>query len=103
MNRATTTLTRAAPDEPLLFKLHHPENYIAGGGFFVRFVRLSWSFVWDAFGQKNGAATQDEMRRRIQKYRRAPVGPNDPIGCILLRTPSSSTSPCGSRLRRTSR
>jgi putative restriction endonuclease len=59
----------------------------AGGGFFVRFVLLPWSFVWDAFGQKNGTATQAEMKRRIEKYRRAPVGPNDTIGCILLRDP----------------
>jgi putative restriction endonuclease len=75
------------PGEPLLFKLHHPENYIAGGGFFVRFLSFPWSFVWEAFGQKNGTATQDEMRRRIERYRRSPVGPNDTIGCIILRAP----------------
>jgi putative restriction endonuclease len=27
------------------------------------------------------------MKRRIEKYRRAPVGPNDPIGCVLLGQP----------------
>jgi putative restriction endonuclease len=75
------------PGEPLLFKLHSPENYIAGGGFFVRSLSFPWSFVWEAFGQKNGTATQDEMRRRIEKYRRSPVGPNDTIGCIILRSP----------------
>jgi putative restriction endonuclease len=26
------------PGEPFLFKLHSPNNYIAGGGFFVRHV-----------------------------------------------------------------
>jgi len=76
-----------SPGEPLLFKLHKPENYIAGGGFFVRYVLFPWSFAWEFFGQKNGTSTREEMRRRIEKYRRAPVGPNDQIGCILLRDP----------------
>ncbi|HKI06354.1 MAG TPA: HNH endonuclease [Thermoanaerobaculia bacterium] len=75
------------PGELLLFKLHHPQNYIVGGGFFVRFLFLPWSFAWDAFGPKNGAPTLAEMKKRIEKYRRKPVGPADPIGCILLRQP----------------
>ena len=75
------------PGELLLFKLHHPENYIVGGGFFVGFLFFPWSFVWEAFQEKNGAATQDQMKRRIEKYRRQPVGPADQIGCILLRQP----------------
>jgi putative restriction endonuclease len=73
--------------ELLLFKLHHPQNYIVGGGFFVRFLFLPWTFAWDAFLQKNGTATLAEMKRRIEKYRRKPIGPADPIGCILLRQP----------------
>jgi putative restriction endonuclease len=81
------TFKALAPGEPLLFKLHSPEDFIVGGGFFVRFLFLPWSFAWDSFGPKNGTATLDEMRRRIEKYRRRPVGPNDPIGCILLRDP----------------
>jgi putative restriction endonuclease len=75
------------PGELLLFKLHSPLDFIVGGGFFVRFVSFPYTFVWEAFGPKNGAATIDEMRRRIEKYRRAPVGPNDPIGCIILGQP----------------
>ena len=34
------------PGELLLFKLHHPQNYIVGGGFFVRFLSFPWSFAW---------------------------------------------------------
>lgn len=75
------------PGELLLFKLHHPENFIVGGGFFVRFLFLPYTFAWDAFGPKNGAPTLAEMKRRIEKYRRMPVGPNDQIGCILLQQP----------------
>jgi putative restriction endonuclease len=76
-----------APGELLLFKLHSPENFIVGGGFFVQFLLFPWSFVWDAFEEKNGAATRQQMKSRIEKYRREPVGPNDQIGCILLRAP----------------
>jgi putative restriction endonuclease len=75
------------PGELLLFKLHHPHNYIVGGGFFVRFLFLPWTFAWDAFGPKNGVPTLVEMKKRIEKYRRKPIGPADPIGCILLRQP----------------
>jgi putative restriction endonuclease len=78
---------RGLPGEPLLFKLHSPENYIVGGGFFVDFVFFPWSFAWEAFGQKNGTATQEDMRRGLEKYRNHPIGPNDQIGCILLRDP----------------
>jgi putative restriction endonuclease len=42
-----------------------------------------------AFGEKNGAATLDEVRVRIGRYRRQPIGPRDDpaIGCILLEEP----------------
>lgn len=91
------------PGEPLLFKLHSPENYIVGGGFFVRFLFLPWSFVWEAFGQKNGTATQEEMRQRIEKYRRARIGPTIRSAASCSETHSSSTSRSGSHRRRTSR
>lgn len=76
-----------APGELLLFKLHSPRNFIVGGGFFVRFLRFPWSFVWEAFGPKNGAPTEAEMKRRIEKYRKSPIGLNDHIGCIILGSP----------------
>jgi len=75
------------PGELLLFKLHSPLNFIVGGGFFVDFVFFPWTYVWQAFGLKNGASTQAEMKKRIEKYRRKPIGPTDLIGCILLRNP----------------
>jgi len=75
------------PGELFLFKLHSPQDFIVGGGFFVRFVRFPYTWVWDAFGRKNGAATLGEMKRRIERYCRAPVEPGDPIGCIILSQP----------------
>jgi putative restriction endonuclease len=36
---------------PFLFKLHAPNNYIVGGGFFVRFSALPARLAWEAFGE----------------------------------------------------
>jgi len=74
---------------PLLFKLHWPEHFIAGGGFFASFTRLPASIVWDTFGQKNGAATYAQMRARIEHYRRVQPNPREDyeIGCIVLQDP----------------
>jgi putative restriction endonuclease len=75
--------------EPFLFKLHSPRNYIVGGGFFAKFIRLPVSLAWEAFGDANGARSLDEIRVRIGKYRAEPIAYNeDPvIGCILLEEP----------------
>jgi HNH endonuclease len=74
--------------EPLLFKLHAPESFIVGGGFFVRHTRLPHSIAWDVFGIKNGTASLEEMRRRIERYRRIPPSHDDyEIGCIVLAQP----------------
>lgn len=78
------------PGEPFLFKLHSPDDYIVGGGFFSHFTILPASIVWKAFGEKNGARTEDEMRARIARYRRIanPSMADDfNIGCILLGSP----------------
>ncbi|MDO8477177.1 MAG: hypothetical protein Q7W02_13465 [Candidatus Rokubacteria bacterium] len=58
------------PGEPFLFKLHYPENKIVGGGMFAHSSILDSRLAWDAFGEKNGARSYDEMRRRIEKYRK---------------------------------
>ena len=76
------------PGEPLLFKLHAPDNYIAGGGFFGHFSQLPCSLAWEAFGEKNGASTFAEMRRRLERYRRTETSHQDyEIGCIILLAP----------------
>jgi HNH endonuclease len=75
------------PGELFLFKLHYPENFIVGGGVFLHFTRLPWTIAWETFREMNGARTEEEMRRRIEKYRRAPVDLNSQIGCIVLGQP----------------
>ncbi len=77
------------PGQPFLFKLHHPLNYIVGGGFFGHFSRLPVSLAWDVFGEKNGAESFPHMRSRIEKYRKIQPRPGEDyvIGCILLEEP----------------
>lgn len=76
-----------APGELFLFKLHAPEHYIVGGAHFVRFSRLSMSLAWLAFGEKNGVGSAEEFRRRIQRYRKADLGPDPSVGNIVLTEP----------------
>jgi hypothetical protein len=75
--------------EPFLFKLHAPRNFIVGGGFFTKFLRLPVSLAWETFGEANGAQSLAEVRVRIAKYRKQAILPTeDPvIGCILLEEP----------------
>ncbi len=32
--------------DPFVFKLHSPDDFITGGGFFVNYARLPLSFAW---------------------------------------------------------
>jgi len=74
------------PGVPFLFKLHAPDNYVVGGGFFVRFSALPARLAWEAFREKNGVADYAALRRRIEQYRGATKG--DPeIGCNVLNGP----------------
>lgn len=83
------TLFRALePGELFLFKLHSPQNYIVGGGFFAHSTILPVSLAWSSFEIKNGATSLAEMRKRIERYRRSSPSLEDySIGCILLEQP----------------
>ena len=69
-----------------LFKLHSPNNYIVGGGFFAVSSLLPVSLAWDTFGAMNGVPSLPEMRRRIERYRRTQPKPHEDytIGNIVL-------------------
>jgi putative restriction endonuclease len=79
------------PGELFLFKLHSPDNYIAGGGVFSHSSIVPLSMAWDAFGVKNGVQSITEMRKRLAHYRREPSlvdERTDPaIGCRILTQP----------------
>ena len=75
--------------QPLLFKLKSPHNAIAGGGFFEHYTSLPISLAWEAFDEKNGAASLEEVRRRIARLREDKPRPWEDytVGCILLAEP----------------
>jgi putative restriction endonuclease len=84
-----TTFRVLQPSELLLFKLHSPDNFIAGGGFFARFLQLPVNMAWDVFREANGVNSLSEMRERIEYYKKSKIGPaeNPTIGCIMLAEP----------------
>ena len=76
------------PGAPFLFKLHSPENFIAGWGFFVKHSNLPLSLAWEAFGEKNGAISLESLRTLIEKFRSNKPHEHDPvIGCTILANP----------------
>jgi len=77
-----------------LFKLHRSpktrnRDLIAGGGIFASFSALPISLAWEAFEERNGAASYIEMRRRLLHYKRIPDNPHEDfqVGCIILTQP----------------
>lgn len=78
------------PGELFLFKLHSPNDFIVGGGYFVRHTSAPVSIAWDAFQQKNGVDTFSEFVASIRKYRakkQSTIEPDPVIGCIILSQP----------------
>ena len=72
------TVFRVLPKEGLfLFKLHHPQNYIVGGGYFVRHSFLPVSLAWKTFGQSNGVESLEEFTNCIRRYRKDNIGADD--------------------------
>lgn len=68
---------------PFLFKLKRPNNHVAGGGFFVTYSRLPVALAWEVFGEKNGAASLDQLLSLLQQS----SGTNQmlrEIGCTVL-------------------
>jgi putative restriction endonuclease len=83
------TFRALAPGSPFLFKLHSPLNFIVGGGYFAHWTRLPISLAWEAFKEKNGARSFQEMREHIVRYRKGDDSRSleFQIGCILLEQP----------------
>src|SRR5687768_8246365 len=68
------------PGTPFLFKLHSPDNFIVGGGFFVRDTILPVSLAWEAFQERNGARSRVDLVQRIGKYSGSQFGDDPSIG-----------------------
>ncbi len=84
--KGTTAVRAISAGEPFLFKLHSPNNYIVGGGFFVRHSLLPLSLAWEVFKEKNGAGSLVEVRTLVNR-RRGDVTTDPIIGCTILTEP----------------
>jgi putative restriction endonuclease len=78
---------KASAGTPFFFKLKAPHNAIGGFGIFARYEEASPALAWEAFGDKNGAPTFQEMWARIGRYARRPGDPAHRIGCIMVADP----------------
>jgi putative restriction endonuclease len=83
---ATPPFKNAPIGMPFLFKLKRPKNHIAGGGFFVTYSRLPVSVAWEVFGEKNGAASFDDLRKMLGPLLSG-SGLSGDIGCTVLSRP----------------
>ena len=84
---ARAPFTGLEPGAPFLFKLKRPNDHFAGGGWFVKFTILPLSLAWDAFKEKNGAATRREFEQLIRPLTPDPDARDPEIGCTILSTP----------------
>lgn len=84
---AARRAVRLEAGAPFLFKLHAPRNFVAGGGFFVRYSALPARLAWEAFGGSNGAPDYAALRRRVERYRKTTIQGDPVIGCNILNAP----------------
>lgn len=82
----SSTFKAIKENDLFLFKLHAPQNFIVGGGFFVKYSYLPTFLAWEAFGEKNGTSSLDKLNSKIRGYReRNNMNMANPeIGCIIL-------------------
>ncbi len=78
------------PGSPIFFKLKKPHDAVAGFGVFTRSDILPDWLAWECFGERNGASSFGEMRRRVDRIRaRNKIAP-EPIprvGCVVIGQP----------------
>ena len=74
---------------PFFFRLHAPDHYIVGGGFFVRYLRLPLPKAWEIFEEGNGAHDYRSLVDLIGRHRvpTATTSLEHDIGCIVLTSP----------------
>ena len=70
-----------------VFKLHAPNDYIVGGGYFIRFTVLPCFLAWQAFGEKNGVTSLQELVQRMTHYRHSQQDSGCDVGCNILIEP----------------
>ena len=78
---------RMDPGTLFLFKLHAPNNFIVGGGYFVRFSVLPCFLAWQAFGEKNGVTSRQKLIQRISHHGHNLHTSGSEIGCNIINEP----------------
>ena len=68
---------------PFLFKLKRPHHHIAGGGFFVKSIKLPLILAWEFFGERNGAASLDKLCELLAPHSKTHSLTQE-IGCTIL-------------------
>jgi putative restriction endonuclease len=79
------------PGDLFLFRLKSPVNMIAGGGVFTHATLFPIIDVWEAFQERNGVDSYQQLENYIAHYRQRnagePLYPDSLIGCIILQAP----------------
>jgi len=83
-NREFHAVSKGAP---FLLRLKSPVKKVAGMAFYSAFSFLPLSMAWQNFGELNGCRDQDELRGKINGYRRDQSERNPRIGCLILSDP----------------
>ncbi|MGK2870738.1 MAG: HNH endonuclease [Alphaproteobacteria bacterium] len=68
---------------PFLFKLKKPYHHVAGGGFFVKNIKLPLALAWEFFGERNGASSLDELLELLAPHS-GTRSLTQEIGCTIL-------------------
>jgi putative restriction endonuclease len=84
-----TNFRAVAPGSLFVFKLKAPRNAIGGFGILSHATLCPVSLAWEAFGEKNGAATLEGLRATIAANRRAQPSRHEDfiIGCRIITQP----------------
>ena len=84
-----TTFRAISEGDLFLFKLHSPQDFIVGGGFFLKFSILPSTLAWEAFGIANGTDSLAGLQSQIYKYKKTNrlSDPDPNIGCVILTMP----------------
>ena len=77
------------PGDLFLFKLRYPEHKIVGGGMLAWSGTFPYPYVWELFGEKNGAAPRSTPGRSTSG---APSRPADPLAFKAAQSTSKNTT-----------
>lgn len=85
----STNFKSLKPGELFLFKLHSPNDYIAGVGYFSSFKKMPVKTAWEIYQARNGVENYKEFIHTLASYRNISDEEMSycEIGCIILENP----------------